>query len=125
MMAHRSHRSHLGTHYVPGDYNVICDRCGAKVKASQTAKEWNGLRVCRRHWEPRHPQDFVRGRADRQAVPDARPEGTDMFLTAAVSASDLGAVSRGAEATAGGNTFWDLGETRWDIGVGIGVTVWD
>lgn len=68
-------------HYVEGDYNVICDRCGFKVKASTTKKEWTGLRVCKSHWEPRHPQDKIKGRADHQAVPDPRPEGEDVFLS--------------------------------------------
>ena len=76
--------------YVHGDHNVICDRSGFKVKASQTRMEWNGLRVRIEDWEPRHPQDFVRGRADRQTVADARPEPTDVFLeTNEVTADDL------------------------------------
>lgn len=64
-----------------GDYWVICDRTGFKVPASETRKEWNGLRVHKSVWEPRHPQDFVRGKADRQQVPDPRPEGEDTFLS--------------------------------------------
>lgn len=36
--------------------------------------------VCREDFEPRHPQDFVRGRRDRQNVPDARPELADVFI---------------------------------------------
>lgn len=65
-----------------GDYRVICDRTGFKVWASDTRLEWNGLRVRKQDWEPRHPQDFVRGRRDRQIVADARPEATDSFETA-------------------------------------------
>lgn len=68
-------------HYVEGSYNVICDRCGFKVKASQTREEWNGLRVCKTHWEPRHPQDKIKPAVDRQAVPDPRPEADDVFLS--------------------------------------------
>lgn len=76
--------------FVAGDYNVICDRTGFKVKASDTLLEWNGLRVRKADWEQRHPQDFVRGRADRQTVPDARPEQTDVFLaTNEVTKDDL------------------------------------
>ena len=61
-------------YYAHGDFNRICDRCGFKYKASQTRKEWTGLIVCHKCWEPRHPQDFVRGRRDRQSVPYPRPE---------------------------------------------------
>lgn len=66
--------------YRPGDYYVICDVCGFKMRASETSKRWDGLKVCKKDWEPRHPQDFVRGKKDRQAVPNARPEQSDVFL---------------------------------------------
>ena len=85
-------RSRLGSadYYAHGDFNRICDRTGFKVKASRTRMEWNGLIVRVEDWEPRHPQDFVRGRRDRQAVRNARPEQTDTFLaTNEVTADDL------------------------------------
>jgi hypothetical protein len=66
--------------YKPGDYNVICDRTGFKVKASECQLEWNGLLVRGRSWEQRHPQDQVRGRPDDQSVPIVRPPGTDVFV---------------------------------------------
>lgn len=67
--------------YRPGDYYVICDECGFKVRSSETRKRWDGARVCNKDWEARHPQDFVRGRADKQRVPNPRPEPADHFLT--------------------------------------------
>lgn len=61
--------------YRAGDHYKICDRCGSKVYASTTAKQWDGLIVCQIGcYEVRHPQDFVRGRADKQRVKDPRPE---------------------------------------------------
>jgi len=76
--------------YVHGTYNVICDRCGFKFKATQCRKEWTGLFVCSKCWEARHPQDFVRAKRDEQKVPIARPEGTDVFIDSTdVSADDL------------------------------------
>ncbi len=68
--------------YRPGDWLVKCDRTGFTVYASDTRKEWNGLRVRKESFETRHPQDFVKGREDRQAVPDARPRPPDVFLEA-------------------------------------------
>lgn len=68
-----------GTYYRHGDFNVICDRTGFKVKASDTRIEWNGLRVRKESYEPRHPQDFVRGRRDDQSVDNPRSEATDGF----------------------------------------------
>lgn len=77
-------------YYSPGDYNVICDRCGAKYKRSECKKEWDKLLVCKYGcWEPRHPQDFVRGVKDDQRVPIARVRGTIQFITTAVTAEDL------------------------------------
>jgi hypothetical protein len=57
-----------------GQWKCQCDRCGFWFKARQLRKEWNGLRVCGDCWEPRHPQDFVKGKADRQAPVWVRPD---------------------------------------------------
>ena len=62
-----------------GDYNAVCDECGFKYKASQLKRRWDGAMVCREDWEPRHPQDFVRGRPEGQALPYTRPEQVDEF----------------------------------------------
>lgn len=61
-------------YYAHGQWNALCDRCGFKFKSSQLRKEWTGLRTCRNCWEPRHPQDFVRGKADDQTIPWSRPD---------------------------------------------------
>lgn len=63
--------------YVHGSHNVICDRSGFKVKAGDTRKEWNNSVVRKEDFEYRHPQDFVRGVRDVQAVPDPRPGAPD------------------------------------------------
>lgn len=65
--------------YVPGDFKRICDVSGFLVKASETRMQWDGLIVRLEDWTPRNPQDFVRGRADRQRVPRPRPEAADKF----------------------------------------------
>lgn len=71
--------------YAHGLWNVICDRCGFKYKSNQVRQEWNKLRTCfgegtNNCWEIRQPQNYVRGRADRQAPPWNRPEQPDQFL---------------------------------------------
>lgn len=77
-------------HYRPGDHYVICDECGFKYRASETRMRWDKMRVCTKDWEPRHPQDSVRGRRDKQSVPHARPDPPDKFLSEnEVQASDL------------------------------------
>jgi hypothetical protein len=66
--------------YRPGDHYVICDECGFQCRASETRKRWDGMRVCNKDYESRHPQDGVRGRRDRQTVKGARSEAPDVFL---------------------------------------------
>jgi hypothetical protein len=66
--------------YVNGDWNAICDDCGWEYKASELKSRWDGLRVCYRCWEPRHPQDFVRGVADIQAPQWTRSEPSDTYV---------------------------------------------
>jgi hypothetical protein len=57
----------------PGDWLYQCQRCGFTHYASQIKLEWTGLRVCSTCWEPRHPQEFVRGVRDDMTVPFANP----------------------------------------------------
>ena len=63
-----------------GGWNVICDQCGRKFKDSDLQLRWDGLMVCSRDWEPRQPQDFVHGVADKQAPPFSRSEQSDTFV---------------------------------------------
>ena len=41
---------------------------------------WDGLMVCSKDWEPRQPQDFVHGIADKQVPPFIRAEQSDYFI---------------------------------------------
>ena len=65
--------------YDPGQWKVVCDVCGREFKANQLRQRWDGLMVCQGDYEPRQPQDFVRGVADKMAPPWARPESSDVF----------------------------------------------
>lgn len=67
--------------YIPGDYNMVCDECGLVYRRSEMQRRWDGLWVCGGDWEPRHPQDFVRGKVDKVRVPVARPESTSGDIT--------------------------------------------
>lgn len=66
-------------YYAPGEHNVACFQCGRKFKSSQMFKHWQGYLVCRDHWEPRHPQDFVKAVREDVVIPNAQPQ-TDTFL---------------------------------------------
>ena len=67
-------------HYVSGDWNAVCDACGKEFKASKLVKRWDGLMVCKADWEPRHPQDFVRAKADLQAPVWTRPDNNGEYI---------------------------------------------
>jgi hypothetical protein len=60
-----------------GDYNCVCFECGRKRKASQLKRHWQGYYVCPEHWEPRQPQDFVRGVVDNPSVPWVQPRAQE------------------------------------------------
>ena len=67
--------------YKHGSWNAICDICGFKFKANQLKRRWDGLMVCRKDFEFRHPQERLRPVTDTQGVPWTRPPPTDVFIT--------------------------------------------
>ena len=70
------------TRYVKGDWKVLCDACGRSFLSTDLRKRWDGMMVCSRDWETRHPQDFVRAKIDIQASPWTRPQSSDTFIYA-------------------------------------------
>ena len=80
--------------FIDGAWKAVCMRCGGTYLNHQISLEWTGLRVCRGGgtrdcWEPRHPQEFVRGKADKQTPPWTSPEPADVFITTPVTRDDL------------------------------------
>jgi len=73
------------TKFISGDWNAICDVCGFKFKASELKERWDGLKVCEKDWETRHPQELIRPIREQQALPWTRPEGTDQFVSVTFS----------------------------------------
>jgi len=67
--------------YDKGDWIAVCDSCGRYYKASTLRKRWDGLMVCSADWETRQPQDFVRGKAEKQIPPWTRSKPEDTFVT--------------------------------------------
>lgn len=55
-----------------GDWNAQCGECARKFKASSLRLDWKGFHKCTACWEPRHPQDFVRGLPETVGVPWAQ-----------------------------------------------------
>ena len=66
-------------YYESGGWNLICDSCSIKYKASKAKQRWDGFVVCPNCYEQRHPQDFVRSRQDKITVPYIRPPA-DIFI---------------------------------------------
>lgn len=65
-----------------GEFNLYCDVCAKKIKASEAKHRWDGLIVCANDWEPRQPQDFVKAKIDKIMVPFSRPtENTSTDIT--------------------------------------------
>jgi len=60
--------------YAPGDWNATCFQCGRKFKASQLSRHWQGHWVCPECYEPRHPQDFVKGVRESNPPPFVQPQ---------------------------------------------------
>jgi hypothetical protein len=70
----------MRNYLVLGKWNVVCDRCGFQFKNDQLKKEWTGLMVCDKCWEPRHPQTLIRVPKEEIAPPWCRPEPEDVFV---------------------------------------------
>ena len=66
-----------------GDFNCLCQVCGMKYKASELRKRWDGVYVCDKDYEPRHPQDLIKLPIERVATPFSAPEPTDVFAVPA------------------------------------------
>lgn len=64
-----------------GSWNVVCDRCGYEYKHHQLQKEWTGLMVCKKCFEPRHPQTLIQAPSPKRVPEWTRPEPADIFVS--------------------------------------------
>jgi hypothetical protein len=110
-------------HLALGTYNAICDRCGAKFKATDLLETWDGLMVCRRDWEPRHPQDYVRARKESAALPWVRPPSEGTYVIIALPVGDRTSIPTDATVyfpnSSDEGTTYELGCGTWPTGVTI------
>lgn len=54
--------------YVSGSHYFTCDSCGFVFLEDEGMETWDGRWVCDDDWERRHPQDFLRIKAEQIAV---------------------------------------------------------
>lgn len=54
--------------YQAGNHWTQCDECGFDYRVSEMRRRWDNAVVCRKCFELRHPQDFVRGIKDDSAA---------------------------------------------------------
>ena len=61
--------------YATGKFaRALCDRCGFEYKLLELREEWNGLKVCKECYEPKHPQlEPLTATADPEALYKPRP----------------------------------------------------
>lgn len=65
----------------PGEWKVVCHVCGFWFPSGDILKRWDGLYVCHKDYETRHPQTLIKIRGET-AVPafvSSEPEAT--FVT--------------------------------------------
>lgn len=67
--------------YQAGSWWALCDICGFKFRSEDLQERWDGLRTCRKDFETRHPQEFVRPRPEDTSPPWIRPDGTEDDIT--------------------------------------------
>jgi hypothetical protein len=60
----------------PGNWKVTCQSCGFWFPSSEIRKRWDGLLVCEKDWESRHPQTLIKIR-EETSVPAFVSKDTD------------------------------------------------
>jgi hypothetical protein len=75
--------------YKKGEYNIIDDLTGFKMKSGKMRKSYKGYMVDEKGYEERSPQETLKVKSDKQWVRNSRKE-VDIFLeTNEVSKEDL------------------------------------
>lgn len=70
----------MKTTFILGDSKAVCDECGFDFHQSMLRKRWDGAMVCAADWNPRHPQDLIHAKPERNTVKDARPAPAYRYL---------------------------------------------
>ena len=79
----------MATGFRLGDHNSLCDQCQKKFWASDLREDWRGLYLCDSCFQPRHPQEFLKGHKDDPQVPWTRPDSNSDTNVTTVDGSSL------------------------------------
>lgn len=75
----------MSTYFKKGSWNAVCDVCGFVFKSHELKQRWDGMRVCKEDWEPRHPLDFQRAKGEKSPPPWTSPDDTEGTVTSIAS----------------------------------------
>lgn len=64
----------------PGTWRAICDVCGFEFPSNEIKDRWDGLKVCSKDWEIKHPQLNIKVYPETIAPPWVRTEPADVFI---------------------------------------------
>ncbi len=115
-MSFNRHRQ--GTRYVPGDHWAVCEVCNMDYRQSDLMLRWDGLKVCKKDFEPRHPLDLQKQKPDKTSpIGLWRSEPTDEFTSVSYCLSTVAraGIANAGCARAGSNVINDLSEAALTI----------
>jgi DNA-directed RNA polymerase subunit RPC12/RpoP len=91
----------------PGNWKYDCQRCGWTFPSGDIRKEWTGLYVCGKCWEPKHPQLMIRVREETAVPAFKNKDAIDQFVSGScdiVSSSGYAGLAEAGCAQAGNNS---------------------
>ena len=68
-------------------YKMACHRCGFWYPSTELQKEWTGLYVCKKDYEPRHPQTLIKVHGEK-AFPDIVSKDANVYVGICTVASN-------------------------------------
>jgi len=63
-----------------GTWSVICDVCGFRFTNTEVMKRWDGLIVCEKDYEQKHPSLTTRIRSETSTPTFVRSPQEDVFI---------------------------------------------
>lgn len=64
-----------------GTWNIICDVCGFQFLNTEVMRRWDGLIVCEKDFEVKHPSLSFRVPRENVTPPFVRPPPEDVFIS--------------------------------------------